>query len=126
MKQHPNHSIREAQLVSYITRIIRNAATNYYIKENRRLLREYVAEPEKMRTILNNERLYRQENQLSLLGGDLLEKRLATLTEKDWELLRLKYELQMTDKEIAKHFHLSTQAINRRKNLILIKLREVE
>lgn len=123
MRKRPNHSIKEAQLVTFINKIIRNTATNYYNKESRRLSREFLEEPEKMKLILTNEQSHRINTQKLIEKSGSIGRGMDKLTDDDWKLLRMKYELKMTDADIAKEFHISRQAINHRKNLLLNKLR---
>ncbi|MGG5371749.1 sigma-70 family RNA polymerase sigma factor [Enterococcus sp. AZ196] len=125
MKKSPSHSVMEAQLVTFINKIIRNTATNYYNKEKNRLNREFLAEPEAMTLILTNGQLSRGDKLETLFESEVIGYGLDNLTDKEWKLLWMKYELKMTDNDIAEKLHISRQAVNRRKNLLLNKLRRL-
>lgn len=129
MRKFKVHSIRDAQIVSYIHTIIYNAATNYYeretaVKQGIVLEDADDANDRLNYPLLDSTRIYAFTPSIIALRFEsgLLIDQLSIL--KDWELLLLsaKYILKLSDREISEYFKISQQAVTKRRNRLLKRL----
>ncbi|MGG5371008.1 sigma-70 family RNA polymerase sigma factor [Enterococcus sp. AZ196] len=122
-RRDPIHSAREAQLVSYISTIIRNTATNYYRAKRRSLFRELLKEPDKVNQLLREKEYYQNQFSIHYSIEEELNNHLSRLPTRDLDLLVKKYVFEQTDEKIALSEGVTKQAINQRKKRLLEKLK---
>ncbi|AUJ86519.1 sigma-70 family RNA polymerase sigma factor [Enterococcus sp. CR-Ec1] len=122
----------EAQLTKYFSKVICNAASNYYRKKFRYAEKEYISD-----TILENmegtvsleediiQSIMINESEMNIFSYDSISDLASVLNEREKELLIEKFVFEKTDQEIGVLFGISRQGVTNMKLRLYKKLKEI-
>lgn len=121
----------EAQLTKYFSKVICNAASNYYKKKFHYVEKEYLSDTifENIKETVSFEEdiinsIMFEESMINIFSNEDIIEFVLTLNEREKEILIEKFIFERTDEEIAKLFGISRQGITNMKLRLYKKLKE--
>ncbi|MEN2259888.1 sigma-70 family RNA polymerase sigma factor [Enterococcus faecalis] len=121
----------EAQLTKYFSKVIYNAASNYYGKKFRYAEKEYITDNilEKMEGTVSFEEdiiqsIMINESEMNVFSYVGIGELTSVLNEREKELLIEKFVFEKTDQEIGELFGITRQGVTNMKLRLYKKLKE--
>ena len=99
------------KLPRYIVSVVRNTAIDYVRKRNRQNGYYFLTDDENSYADVQDDRMNVEADLLHAESITTLKQALAQLDEKDFEILRMKYYLELSDREIAEKFGIQPASV---------------
>lgn len=131
MKQNFDFANDDAQIISYIQKTVHNTAINYFAKNSRLKVTEFVPGQKTLDYFIEEQAMYPQETvtvvseNLSLdFSNFTLAAEFQKLSDKDQSLLIQKYIFGYSDYEISIQLSMTRQGATKKRQRILGKIRK--